>query len=158
MNPEKPREPLHLKTLEAQLRNLPAPKVPDHLEARLVAAIPTGSHKVVARRPGRYWLPVSAAVAAGILLAAWASLHHHGTVRPADSGRPLLASTDDPRELIEREAASARLLAAARILDQQPGMQAAAAETYEYVARTYADTSVAKESLNRTNLHKGAIQ
>lgn len=151
------QKPLSLESLEAQLRGLPSPKVPEGLEARLTAGIPAGPHKTVADRPRRYGLAVGAAIAAGVLLVALASLVQHGTERPGDSGGPVIAVSDDPREMIEREAASARLLAAARILAQQPGMQAEAQETYEYVARTYGDTSVARESLKQVQREKGTL-
>jgi hypothetical protein len=75
--------------LEAKLRRLPPPPVPDGLEARLVAAIPlvlpsSGARSRPAQRRWQQliWVSCAAAVAAGVLLAVLASLRppNHGAV------------------------------------------------------------------------------
>ena len=66
MSLDRPEHEDTLESLGRQLRRLPAPTVPSHLEARLLAAIP--SRPVRTRPPTRIWL------AAAVLWTAAASL------------------------------------------------------------------------------------
>lgn len=152
MTPDRtqPDKPLSLESLEAQLRQLPRPQVPGHLEDRLIAAIPTvqPASKAAHQSIRRYLLPV-ASLAACLALAALALHSWNGSSDSAS--KSAIVTPDALQQRMAREASSARLLAAAKILEQFPEGRAEAKRNYERIATAYADTDVAKQ-INKENL------
>ena len=146
MSNKDPRKPRGRESIEARLRRLPQPQPPPRLEARLLSAIPAGRG---AARPGRSvpWRAIAAGMAAAaaivLLFVARAGQDWNRPQRP--NGLSTITAEMDVRRAVEREAISARLLAAARILARRPGGQGDAAKTYQHIARTYADTSAARQ-------------
>jgi hypothetical protein len=71
MKPDRqhPHETPDLEAIEDRLRRLPAPRVPEGLEARLIAAFPARSALPVARAARRWRWAVAAAVAAAAAVA-----------------------------------------------------------------------------------------
>jgi hypothetical protein len=96
MHPETPSAGRPADSLEAQLRALPPPPVPDGLEARLLAAIP--APRPAPRRRWAVWVGVAGAAAA-CLLAVLAWLGRDGKnpgPRPEPPERALEAPTRPP--------------------------------------------------------------
>lgn len=159
-NRRKPKRPPSLETLEAQLRQLPSPEVPDGLRDRLMAGIParqaTGKDRLRRVWSWRYLAP-TASLAAGLTLAVFVTrfyMHHaHTPARPSGSSIVEI----DVKRMIEREATSARLAATARILAQQPSTQIEAQKTYEYIAKAYGDTAIARQIPSSTQQTQGEI-
>jgi hypothetical protein len=145
MSPDKPQNPLSLESLEARLRSLPGPKVPEGLEARLIAQVPVRLGRAIDGYRPRHWWPTGAAIAAGLVLALLAGLYLRGTPARQPEIGPATASIEEIENHIAREAVSARLLATARILERYPEGRAEARRNYECIANVYSDTEAAKE-------------
>jgi hypothetical protein len=81
-------------SLEARLRTLPPPCVPEGLEARLLAAIPT---RVAARRrwPARLLLITASAAAVLLTVLGWPRPDDPNTVLKPAMNQPALLSPDD---------------------------------------------------------------
>ena len=129
--------------LEAALRRLPPPAVPEGMEGRLLAAIPArfGAAGSRAASPRRWAFAGGVAVAAaGVLLAVLLWPQQPPVSRP-ENGPVAASRQEDFRETIDREAASARLVAAARIIAMEMGRPEDAREIVRYAAENYAGTS-----------------
>ena len=145
--------------LDAKLRTLPKPRVPEDLEAKLL----TGIHYIrpvqgATRRPLWKWgavgIGIGTAAACLIIFLARETDSSHEPLQPPVV---LVRSEQDLRRVVAREATSARLLAVAKILDMYPGGKADAAETREYIARAYADTSTARQLVTLDQDRNGDI-
>ena len=93
-------------------------------------------------------LKAVAVAAACVVLAAGAGLIWQGARPPQtpDGPRTPIYSAAEIGAMIQREEASARLAASARILSDQPGGKQAAHDSYVYLARMYPETSAGRES------------
>jgi hypothetical protein len=151
---------MSLGALEVQLRRLPAPKVPDGLEGRLVDAIPAAPQAgPTLRRMSWGWLRPAAAIAAGLVLAVF-MLHRAGYSggSAGQHGAPIVTADSDVQERLAREASCAQLLAAAKALEQYPEGQSEAQRNYERIASVYGDTDVARSLHVPVTSRKGDIQ
>ena len=102
---------------------------------------------VSARRQVRH-LKAVAVAAACVFLAVGAGLIWQATRAPQTPGgqQARIYSAAEIRTMIQREEASARLAASARILSGQPGGKGAAHDSYLYLARMYPETLAGRES------------
>ena len=84
------------------------------------------------------------ALAVGLTVLIWLS-RTPGT--PPPSAIAQISPAARAARLIEREAASAKLAASARILADSPGGQEFAASAFQYLAHTYPETAMGKQAL-----------
>ncbi|MFC1782517.1 hypothetical protein ACFL02_02905 [Planctomycetota bacterium] len=143
-------EPLQqdLTRLEDELRELDQPQAPADLEGRLLAAIPGESIRVGAKPTRRHYYR-TIGWAAALVIAMGALIYYHN--RMPDSGvmssQPFqIVSQTDIAEIIQKEVTSARLLASANILAQQPTGISFAQDTYRYLIESYPDTTAGQEA------------
>lgn len=94
-NPER----LSLESLEQQLRALPPPTVPDALQAKLIAAIPSAKAvgSLSARRVRRWWWIAGAGVACIASSAAVYLCLNHSLPPPDESGRGARSTVAAPQ-------------------------------------------------------------
>ncbi len=113
-------------------------------------AMATPAAEPVRRRPR--WIRAAAAAAACIVLAVGLAVPWLATrpeARPPGLPPDPRHSAAGVRTMIQREEASARLAASARILSVQPGAEQAAEDAYRYLASAYSDTPAGREAARR---------
>ncbi|KPK43798.1 MAG: hypothetical protein AMJ65_04805 [Phycisphaerae bacterium SG8_4] len=78
-------EDMTLKSLEAKLRSLPEPGIPEMLEAKLHATIPESPTETIRENPFRRWLKAYGlwATAAAVVILAFVLAVNHGQPSPS---------------------------------------------------------------------------
>ncbi len=156
-NNKKSENTLSTQLLEAQLRAFPRPATPPELEQKLLAGIPPAQQIVKPRSPVAWrWVAAGTAVAVVVVLIVILMIPQK-SVRTPRTQAPAITymSKEDIEQTIEREAIASQLLASANILADYPAGQRDAAEIQQYITRTYADTSAAKQILKSTFFKSG---
>jgi len=144
-----------LQRLEAALRRF-QPPVPSGLDERILASRPRRRTTPAPRRRLGPWALAGGLAAAAVV--ALLVLPHLWTTAPAPT-TPRVAMTDDEIErTLQREAAAARLLTSTEILLAQPGGEALAGRTLDYIARVYGDTDAGRRITQHTCTSMGVTQ
>ena len=129
--------------LEAALRNLERPAAAGDLAERLMAAIPEGAGAGDLPRIGRRWYR-AAGWAAALMMGLGGVIYYVMTAEIDES--VMIDSQAALIQEIEAETMSARLLASANILAEQPAGIAFAEDTYRYLTESYPDTTAGQEA------------
>lgn len=136
--------------IEKQLKRIPKPKIPPDLEKRLLLTIPQKVYEAPPEVPSRFWR-IAIAVAACMIITIsvvsyWFKMMQN--TNPKQEDVIIQFNDDEIQRVIDREVIAARLLASAKVLNEQPYGRQLANNTYGYIADVYPETSAGNLAKN----------